>query len=67
MRVKHDVNTQYSCQVGYPLDYSCAAYVHNRMYEVAGLNAICLSVEVKPEDFPAFIEGNRAKIGRAHV
>ncbi len=60
MRVKHDVNTQYSCQVGYPLDYSCAAYVHNRMYEVAGLNAICLSVEVKPEDFPAFIEGNRA-------
>lgn len=59
MRVKYDVNTKYSCQIGYPLDYSCAAYVHNRMYEIAGLNAICLAVEVKPEDFPAFIEGNR--------
>jgi len=59
VRVKHDVNTIYSCQIGYPLDYSCAAYVHNRMYEIAGLNAVCLAVEVKPEDFPAFIEGNR--------
>ncbi|HJB06272.1 MAG TPA: saccharopine dehydrogenase NADP-binding domain-containing protein [Candidatus Enterocloster faecavium] len=59
MRVKFDINTKYSCQIGYPLDYSCAAYVHNRMYEIANLNAICLAIELKPEDLPAFIEGNR--------
>lgn len=60
MRVKYDVNTKYSCQIGYPLDYSCAAYVHNRMYELANLNAICLCIEVKDGELPQFIAANKA-------
>lgn len=60
MRVKHDVNTKYSCQIGYPLDYSCAAYVHNAMYAAANLNAVCLSVEVEKGKLPEFIAANKA-------
>ena len=60
MRVKYDINTKYCCQIGYPLDYSCAAYVHNEMYDFANQNAICLSVEVKPEELEDFIKANKA-------
>lgn len=60
MRVKYDINTQYSCQIGYPLDYACAPYVHNRMYEYANLNAICLCVEVKEGELEQFIQANKA-------
>ncbi|MGI6669560.1 MAG: shikimate dehydrogenase family protein [Acetivibrionales bacterium] len=59
MRVKHDINTKYCCQIGYPLDYSCAAYVHNAMYDFANVNAICLNVEVKEGELAAFIDASK--------
>lgn len=60
MRLKHDINTKYCCQIGYPMDYSCAAYVHNEMYAFANQNAVCLSIEVKPDELEDFIKANKA-------
>lgn len=60
MRVKYDVNTKYCCQIGYPMDYSCAAYVHNEMYAYANQNAVCLCVEVKEDELEDFIKANKA-------
>lgn len=60
MRVKHDVNTIYCCQIGDPMDYSCATYVHNEMYAYANLNAVCLCVEVKKGELGEFIKANKA-------
>lgn len=60
MRLKHDIDTKYCCQIGYPMDYSCAAYVHNEMYAFANQNAVCLSVEVKPDELEEFIKANKA-------
>ena len=56
MRVKYNIDTTLVCQIGYPMDHSCAAFVHNAMYEVANLNAVCLTVEVKKGELPKFIE-----------
>ena len=47
MRVKYDTDTQLLFQIGDPLDHACACYIHNRMYELANLNAVNLNVVVK--------------------
>lgn len=56
MRVKYDTDTQLLFQIGDPLDHACACYVHNRMYELANLNAVNLNVVVKKGELPAFIQ-----------
>ena len=56
MRVKYNIDTTLVCQIGDPLDHSCAAFVHNAMYRVANLNAVCVTVKVKKGDLPKFIE-----------
>ena len=59
MRVKYNLDTTLVCQIGDPLDHSCAAFVHNAMYDIANLNAVCLTVEVKKGGLPKFIEAAR--------
>jgi shikimate dehydrogenase len=59
MRVKYNIDTMLICQIGYPLDHSCSPFVHNTMYGIANLNAICHSVEVKKGELPKFIEASR--------
>ena len=59
MRVKYNIDTTLVCQIGDPLDHSCAAFVHNAMYEIANLNAVCLTVKVKKGELPKFIEAAR--------
>ena len=56
MRVKYDVDTQLLFQIGDPLDHACACTIHNRMYELANLNAVNLNVVVKKGELPQFIE-----------
>ena len=55
MRVKYDTDTQLLFQIGDPLDHACACYIHNRMYELANLNAVNLNVVVKKGELPEFI------------
>ena len=59
MRIKYNIDTILVCQIGDPMGHSCAAFVHNKMYEVANLNAVCLTVEVKKGGLPKFIEAAR--------
>ncbi len=56
MRVKYDVDTQLLFQIGDPLDHACACTIHNRMYELANLNAVNLNVVVKKGELPEFIQ-----------
>lgn len=56
MRVKYDVDTQLLFQIGDPLDHACACTIHNRMYELANLNAVNLNVVVKRGELPQFIQ-----------
>lgn len=55
MRVKYDTDTQLLFQIGDPLDHACACYIHNRMYELANLNAVNLNMVVKKGELPEFI------------
>ena len=59
MRVKYNIDTALVCQIGDPMDHSCAAFVHNAMYEIANLNAVSLTVKVKKGGLPQFIEAAR--------
>lgn len=56
MRVKYDDDTKLLVQIGDPLDHACAATLHNTMYELANLNAVCTLVNVKKGNLPQFIE-----------
>lgn len=56
MRVKYNVDTQLVFQIGDPLDHSTAALVHNKMYELANLNAVCLPMEVPGDGLGAFVQ-----------
>lgn len=55
MRVKYDVDTQLLFQIGDPLDHACACTIHNRLYELANLNAVNLNVVVKKGELPEFV------------
>lgn len=56
MRVKYDDETKLIFQIGDPIDHVCAAALHNAMYEIANLNAVCTLVKVEKGELPAFIE-----------
>lgn len=49
MRVKYDVDTQLIFQIGDPIDHSTAAFLHNEMYDLANINAVCVPILVKKE------------------
>lgn len=55
MRVKYNIDTQLVFQIGDPIAHSCAAVIHNAMYEWANLNAICLTAQVRKGELPEFI------------
>jgi shikimate dehydrogenase len=56
MRVKFDTDTQLLFQIGDPLDHACACYIHNRLYDLANLNAINLNVVVKKGALSGFVQ-----------
>lgn len=55
MRLKYNVDTQVVFQIGDPIDFITAPFVHNAIYEYANLNAVCLGVVVKKGNLPEFI------------
>ncbi len=56
MRVKYNIDTKVYFLVGYPLDHSCTSYVNNRMFEIAGQNAVLLPAEVPKGHLPEFLD-----------
>lgn len=56
MRVKYDVDTQLIFQIGDPIDHSTAAFLHNEMYDLANINAVCVPIQVKKGELPEFTE-----------
>lgn len=60
MRVKYNIDTAILFQIGDPLDQSCAAYLHNAMYEYANINAVSLDVHVKQGELGAFVEAAKS-------
>ena len=59
MRVKYDVDTQLIFQIGDPIDHSTAAFLHNEMYDLANINAVCVPILVKKGTLPEFTEAVR--------
>lgn len=60
MRVKFDPDTQLLFQIGDPLDYACACYIHNALYELAGINAVNMNCVVKKGELPQFVDAYKA-------
>lgn len=56
MRVKYDVDTQLIFQIGDPIDHSTAAFLHNEMYDLANVNAVCVPIQVKKGTLSEFTE-----------
>lgn len=56
MNVRADADTQIYFQIGRPLDFSCAASLHNAMFEYANVNAISLNLHVEPGHLGEFCE-----------
>lgn len=59
MRVKYNADTRLVFQIGDPIEHSTAAYLHNAMYELANLNAVCLPVRVRKGELPTFMRACR--------
>jgi len=59
MRVKYNIDTALVCQIGDPMGHSCSAFVQNTLYEIANLNAVCLTMEVKKGDLSKFVDAAR--------
>lgn len=56
MRVKYNVDTQLVFEIGDPLDHVTAPMVHNKMYELANINAISLDMVVKKGELRQFVQ-----------
>lgn len=56
MRVKYNADTQIVFQIGDPIEYSCAAFLHNAMYDIANLNAVSLPLRVEKGKLPEFVQ-----------
>lgn len=55
MRLKYNTDTQLFFQIGDPVDHSTAAFLHNAMYDIANVDAICLPVFVKRGNLSEFV------------
>jgi len=53
------VDTQIVFQIGDPIEFSCAAYLHNAMYEYANINAVSLPLKVEKGKLHEFIQAAR--------
>jgi shikimate dehydrogenase len=56
MRVKYDIDTKIFPHIGDPMDHSCAAIVHNTMYEMAYQNAISITLAIPKGKLGQFCE-----------
>lgn len=56
MRVKYNVDTQLIFQIGDPVDHSTAPFLHNAMYDLANINAVCVPVFVPRGGLPEFVQ-----------
>lgn len=56
MRVKYDIDTQLVFQIGDPIAHSTAAFLHNAMYDLANVNAVCMLVKVPKGGLPDFLQ-----------
>ena len=56
MRVKYNVDTHLIFQIGDPVDHATAPFLHNAMYDLANVNAICTPVFVPRGHLPEFIQ-----------
>lgn len=56
MSVKHDVDTKLLFQIGTHLEEGTATFVHNKVYELGNVNAVCAAQNVDEEGLPGFIE-----------
>lgn len=56
MRVKYNVDTQLIFQIGDPVDHSTAPFLHNSMYDLANINAVCVPAFVPRGGLPEFIQ-----------
>jgi shikimate dehydrogenase len=55
MRVKYNADTQIVFQIGDPIEFSCAAFLHNAIYDYANLNAVSLPLKVEKGKLPEFV------------
>ncbi|MDR3077836.1 MAG: hypothetical protein LBV15_03625, partial [Planctomycetota bacterium] len=59
MRLKYNADTQIVFQIGDPIEFSCAAFLHNAIYEYANLNAVSLPLRVEKGRLPEFVNAVR--------
>ena len=60
MSIKHDVDTKLLFQIGTHLDEGTATFVHNKVYELGNVNAVCVARNVDEKTLPGFIEAAKA-------
>jgi shikimate dehydrogenase len=56
MRLKFNADTQLVFQIGDPIEHACAGFLHNAMYDLANVNAVCTLVRLEKGKLPEFIE-----------
>jgi len=56
MKLKYNADTQLVFQIGDPIEHSCSGFLHNTMYDIANVNAVCVMVKIKKGELPQFIE-----------
>lgn len=55
MRVKYNSKTEHIFMIGDPIEHTCAGYLHNAMYKLANVNAVCTVAKILKGDLPQFI------------
>ena len=56
MRQKYDVDTKLIFHIGDPIEHSLSPFVHNAMYDLANVDAVCMPVLVKKGNLAEFIQ-----------
>lgn len=56
MRQKFNVDTKLLFQIGDPIDHSTAAFLHNTMFDLANVDAVCMPLLVKKGHLPEFVD-----------
>ena len=59
MRLKYNADTQLVFQIGDPIEHACAGFLHNAMYDLANVNAVCTLVRLEKGKLPEFIEAGK--------
>jgi len=56
MRVKFNSETEHIFMIGDPIEHTCSGYLHNTMYELANVNAVCTVAKIPKGSLPQFVE-----------